>query len=205
MSTDFGVTVSIPKTYHMVVEREIVDSDKDPISIEGGEIEAIGDFPYLRFEDCSTRQNGYGWRIAQASRAFGALRKAVFLDKSLRLKTKRKIYQACVLSVLLYGSECWIPLRKHLKKLNSFHHKCIKSVLDISSKDQWESKITSSEVRKRWGDTESAAEKVTRRRLEWLRHLARMPDYRLPKLTMFGWLPQPRPRCSPRKRWRDVI
>ena len=30
-------------------------------------------------------------RIAQASRAFGALRKAVFLDKNLSLKTKRAI------------------------------------------------------------------------------------------------------------------
>ena len=43
-------------------------------------------------------------RIAQASKAFGALRKAVFLDKNLTLTT-RKVYQACVLSVLLYGSK----------------------------------------------------------------------------------------------------
>ena len=45
-------------------------------------------------------------RIAGALRAFGPLRKAVFQDKNLTLQTKRKVYQACVLSVLLYGSEC---------------------------------------------------------------------------------------------------
>ena len=45
--------------------------------------------------------------IAQASKAFGALRKSVFLDKNLSLCTKRKVYNACVLSVLLYGAECW--------------------------------------------------------------------------------------------------
>ena len=39
-------------------------------------------------------------RTAKASRAFGALRKAVFLDKDLLLCTKRKVYQACVMSVL---------------------------------------------------------------------------------------------------------
>ena len=52
--------------------------------------------------------------IGQASRAFSALRKAVFLDKNLKLETKRKVYQVCVLSVLLYGSECWTPLRRHI-------------------------------------------------------------------------------------------
>ena len=61
------------------------------------------------------------------------------------------------------------------------------------------------EVRKRWGDEETAAEKVKRRRLEWLGHLARMPEHRLPKSALFGWMPQPRPRCGPRKRWRDVV
>ena len=39
-------------------------------------------------------------RVAQASKAFGALRKPVFLDRSLSLATKRKLYNACVLSVL---------------------------------------------------------------------------------------------------------
>ena len=51
----------------------------------------------------------------------------------------------------------------------------------------------------------SAVEKVTARRLEWLGHLARMPDNRIPKRCLFGWLPQARPRGGPRKRWRDVI
>ena len=62
-----------------------------------------------------------------------------------------------------------------------------------------------SDVRKRWGDEETAGEKVKKRRLEWLGHVARMPDHRIPKTALFGWLPQARPRCGPRKRWRDVI
>ena len=32
-----------------------------------------------------------------------------------------------------------------------------------------------------------------------------MPDERLPKSVLFGWLPEPQPRCGPRKRWRDVL
>ena len=58
------------------------------------------------------------------------------------------------------------------------------------------------EVRKRWGDEETAVDKVEKRRLG---HLARMPDHRVPKSILFGWQPQPCPRCGPKKRWRDVI
>ena len=57
-------------------------------------------------------------RFAQASKAFGALRKTVFMDKHLRLPIKKRIYDACVLPVLLYGSECRTPLMKHGRKLN---------------------------------------------------------------------------------------
>ena len=56
------------------------------------------------------------------------------------------------------------------------------------------------EVRRRWGDEEAAAEKMRRRRLEWLGHVARMPDHRIPKSVLFGWF-----RCGPRRRWKDVV
>ena len=49
--------------------------------------------------------------IGGASRAFGALRQPIFEDPDLSITTKRYIYRACVLSVLLYGSECWVPLK----------------------------------------------------------------------------------------------
>ena len=32
-----------------------------------------------------------------------------------------------------------------------------------------------------------------------------MPEHRISKATLFGWLAHPRPRGGPRKRWRDVI
>ena len=46
---------------------------------------------------------------------------------------------------------------------------------------------------------------MTRRCLEWLEHLARMQDHRLPKICLFGWLSKTRPCSGPRRRWRDVV
>ena len=36
-------------------------------------------------------------------------------------------------------------------------------------------------------------------------HIARMPEHRIPKMALFGWLPKTRPPGGPRKRWRDQI
>ena len=141
----------------------------------------------------------------QASKAFGTLQRAVFDDRDLTIETKRKIYVACVLSVLLYGAECWIPLRRDKKKLNAFHHRCICIILGITNQQQWDQRITSLEVRRQWGDTATVVEMVATRRLEWLGHLARMSTTRTPRKCLFGWLPQPRPRGGPRKRWRYVV
>ena len=53
------------------------------------------------------------------SLAFGAVRKSVFLDRELNLAIKKIVYQACVLSVLLYGSECWTLLKRHSRRLDT--------------------------------------------------------------------------------------
>ena len=143
-------------------------------------------------------------RIANASKAFGALRRAVFKDRHLSLRTKRRVYQTCVLPVLLYGSECWMPLRRHLAQLNTFHHRCIRAVLGITRKQQWERHISSQQLRSQWRDPDTVVAK-TKRRLEWLGHVARMPDYRVPKKALFGWLCNPLPPGGPWKRCRDLI
>ena len=47
MSKDFGLTVSIPKTKHMVMGRLVDESDKEPIILVGEDIKAVDEFPYL--------------------------------------------------------------------------------------------------------------------------------------------------------------
>ena len=90
-------------------------------------------------------------RIAKASQTLGALKKTVFRDKNFTLNTKRKVYQACVLSALLYDAECWIPLKKDIRKLNTFHHRCLRAILGITNRQQWNERITSAAVRRKWG------------------------------------------------------
>ena len=60
-----------------------------------------------------------GERSAKVSKAFGALREPIFRDSNLSLRTKRKVYKAVVLGVLLYGYETWTTKRDGVKKFGS--------------------------------------------------------------------------------------
>ena len=180
---------------------------KAPIDLPQGSTENVDEFPYLGSLVASNKMvdTEVNKCIANASKSFGALRCAVFKGKNLTTTTKWKVYQACVLSVLLYGAGCWTPLRRHLRRLDSFHHRCIRTILGITNQQQWQQRIPSASTREQWGDIVSAATKVAERWLEWLGHLAWMQDNRIPKKVLFVWLPKTRPACGPQRRWRDLV
>ena len=112
VTQSFGLTVSIQKTKFMVVGHGVAEEDKLPLAVDDGSVEWVSEFPYLGslMAESGRSHMEVDKRIANASKAFGALRRAVFKDDHLSVVTKRNVYRACVLSVLLYGSECWVPL-----------------------------------------------------------------------------------------------
>ena len=118
VAKDFGLTLSIPEMKVMAVGRAVIGEE---LCVGEEEIESVNEFPYLwsPIESSGRVILDVERRIAQASKAFGELRKSVLLDCDLKVITKRNVYQACVLSVLLYGSEYLSPLKKDLKKLDS--------------------------------------------------------------------------------------
>ena len=112
----------------------------------------VNEFPYLGSLVASNGRvdSEIDKRIASASMAFGALQHAVFKNALLSIGTKTKAYQACVLPVLLYGGECWTPLKRNLKRMNSFHRRCLRTVLGINNRKQLAECISSAMVREQW-------------------------------------------------------
>ena len=115
------------------------------------------------------------------------------------------MFNACVLSLLLNGSECWTSLQRDLQRLSVFHRRCIRSIMGVSHQECWDDHITNHQLRVRWGDPDTIRTKVEYYRLEWLGHVARMEEHRLPKQVFFGTLPSRRPAHAPRRRWKDCI
>ena len=66
----------------------------------------------------------------------------VWRQLSITQATKLAVYRAVVLSTLLYGCETGTCYRRHLKKLDQFHLRCLRRLLGIS----WEDRVTNHEV-----------------------------------------------------------
>ena len=95
------------------------------------------------------------------------------------MQTKLKLYEALILSTLLYGAAVWPLIVTFSKKLESAHPRWLRGILGIT----WRANVTNEEVRKRTGQI--LLEKMIReRRMRWLGHGARMDEVRIPKQAL---------------------
>ena len=80
VAKSLGLTVNIIKTKFMVVGHDIAEENTQPISLEGGVIEHVSEFPYLGSSIAANGRIDYeiDKRIADASKAFGGLCQTVF-------------------------------------------------------------------------------------------------------------------------------
>ena len=206
-AAEFGLKVSATKTQFLVAGRDVSPGDCAPIELAGTVIECVSEFRYLGslIHRGGRSTQDITARIAHASRACGALQGTIFSNPDLDLHIKRCVFNACVLSLLLYGSECWTPLQHDLRRLSVFHMRCIRSILGVSRRDCWNNHTTNAQLLEMWGDSDTICVKVAQHRLEWLGHVARMDSSRMPRQILFGSLLTRRPAHGPRKRWKDCV
>ncbi|XP_044171386.1 uncharacterized protein LOC114973897 [Acropora millepora] len=141
------------------------------------------------------------YRIARASAAFGRLRDTVWERRGLTKETKLKVYQAVVLPSLLYACETWTTYSRHIKQLNAFHMRCLRSLLHI----KWQDKVPDTEVLQR-AEMEGIHAILLRHQLRWAGHVHRMDDCRLPKRLFYGELSTgKRTTGRPKKRYKDTL
>ena len=121
---EWGLTVSIN-----VGEKH--DDNTAPLQVEGGEIEMVEQFTYLGsiMSRDGDVMDDIKARIAKASRDFGCLRSPIFRNPILSIPTKRTVYKATVLAVLLYGGETLTLKVEYLRCLDSFPNRCVRAIL----------------------------------------------------------------------------
>ena len=105
------------------------------------------------------------------------------------MKTKLRVYKACIRPILVYGCETW-PLRvEDARKLESFDHWCLR----IIAKVKWSDMISNAAVRKQCSDIDRLGDLLQRRRLEWFGHVLRRDEDELVKQVV-----DPKSKCD----WR---
>ena len=173
----------------------------ESIHVNGKTLEDVQEFNYLGSKittdgNCMKEINS---RISKAGQAFGMLRN-IWKTNNLKLQTKIKIFKSNVLSVLLYGSECWKTTTTIEHKLEVFQTKCLRRILRIF----WPNVISNQELLNRTG-LKTITENIKIRRWTWLGHVYRMPANSIPR-TALMWTPQgQRKRGRPKETWRRTI
>ncbi|CAF1172893.1 unnamed protein product [Didymodactylos carnosus] len=105
----------------------------------------------------------------------------VWKQQDIPIPLKLRVFNAAVLSIVLYGSEYWALTPTLTRRLVSFENRCLRHILGIN----WTDHVTNDEVRRLSGQP-SIEITLRKRRLQWLGHLLRMPDSR-PAKEMLLW------------------
>ena len=139
-------------------------------------------------------------RIGKAAITLSRLTKRVWTNNKLSDHTKVNVYKACVISTLLYGSESWTMRAHEEKRLNVFHMRCLRHILEIT----WQDKVTNKVVLVKAG-IPSLYILLKQRHMRLLGHVTRMKDGRIPKDFLYGELATgKRPTGRPQLRFKDV-
>lgn len=200
--TRAGLVINTEKTEVMVQQDPMNEANDHTFRVGDEELKTVTDFVYLGANLSNTCQvdNDIYRRIGKASAAFGRLSTRVFFCNDLTIKTKVAVYVAVCLSTLLYGCEAWVLYRRHLKKLESFHIRCLMRILNL----KWWHKIPHTEVRRRAG-VDPLEAMLFHRHLRWVGHVIRMPEDRIPRQVLYGELQEGRRSVGgQRKRHKDV-
>ena len=201
-SAALGMQINAEKTNLMEATRG-EPNDPPVVSLQGKQLEWVPSFKYLGsvIAKDGSMDEEIGRRIGCAASVFAGLQKAVWSRRELLLRTKLHIYQACVLSILLYGAETWNLTESQSKRLAVFDRKRRRQILKI----RWQQHVRNDAVYEKTAQVSPVPLLLKRARLRWWGHCKRMPPERLPKKVMEAEVVGLRPRGRPRQRWIQNI
>ena len=183
ISQQYGITMSIKKTCIMQCKQLKEDSSRRiikgeeavhpliDINIRNETIATVDEFCYLgchftRDFSCSREMEV---RLAKATTAFNMLRHVVWHRRTMSLEAKLRIFRACVLPVLLYGSEVWSLTQTSERRLCAFYHRCLRTIIGINLGDR----MSNLQLLQITGQP-SLEDILRRNRLRWFGHTNRM-------------------------------
>nr|KAG5685489.1 hypothetical protein BaRGS_003382 [Batillaria attramentaria] len=193
-SAGTGLKINRRKTELM----KINTTANTPVTVGGESIREVESFVYL-----GSVVDGQGGtdrdvtaRIGKA-RAAMVMLKNIWASKVVSIRTKLRIFNSNVKSVLLYGCETWRTTKTMQQKIQTFLNTCLRRIFNI----RWPEKIRNEELWERAGQ-EPAAKQILRRKWGWIGHTLRKPASSTTRQAL-TWNPQgKRKRGRPRNSWR---
>ncbi len=168
---------------------------------DGGSLKVVPDFCYLG--DTVSASGGADRSVSVRVRSVRKKFRELLLllsSRTLPLSTKGRLFDACVRSVRLYGSETWATKVDDLQKLERNDMRMIRWICNVSLKDGH----SSDQLRDRL-KLDRISDCVQKRRLRWFGHLERMEEDNWVSKCRHLEVAGSRGRGRPRKTWDEVV
>jgi len=148
--------------------------DPPSLNIDRNAVEFVDSFVYL---GSTVTNNGdlkpeIERRRALSSNVMQALHKPLWRQQSISRTTKMRMYNAAVLSVLLYGAETWPRTGTLSSRLDGFDSMALRLILGI----HWRDLVSNETVRALAGQP-PASSLAARRRVRWYGHVLRLQPH----------------------------
>ena len=193
-SAKLGLTINTAKTKFL----RLKTNNNQNLKVDNEPIEEVEQFVYLGSVITTTggTTEDVDARIKKAKGAFAQLSK-LWNARDISLRTKMRLFQSNVKSVLLYGSESWFMTKAIETKLQVFVNKCLRRLLKI----YWPENIRNNVL---WERTKQKPIElqIKERKFRWLGHTLRKDNTEISKQAL-RWNPQgQRRRGRPKNSWR---
>ena len=192
-----GLCINKEKTKVMKINSRSTSS----IRLSESELEEVTSFTYLGSIVNTTggTEQDIKARIGKARTAFTLLNK-LWRSREITTRTKVRIFNTNVKSVLLYGSETWRTTVRSDAKIQS----CINNFLRRILRIWWPDKIRNEDL---WERTDQIPPtlQVKKKKWTWVGHVTRKPPNNITRQAL-KWNPQgKRKRGRPRNTWRRSL
>jgi hypothetical protein len=206
-----GLKINGPKTKIMSVVSKIPaeshqsSADQElQICVGGQTLEKVNNFTYLgsKVSPKGGTEEDVESRIQKAKGSFGMLAK-IWRSNQISLKTKLRLFDSNVKSVLLYGCTTWKMTNSISNKLQVFINRCLRRILKI----YWPNTISNEELWRRTGQMQIDT-LIRKRKYEWIGHLLRKEGSKIAKEALW-WNPHTsqkfRKQGRPSQTWRRTV
>lgn len=181
--------------------RMMTNGEKTEIKIGNTEVNYTDEYIYLGqlITHKEPMREEVNRRIANSWRRYWSLKEAM-KDKQLHNNIKGKLFNTCILPVLMYGCQSWTLTREMTNRLATCQHDIERSMLNVKRSDRLKNSVIRKKTR-----TIDVVQKIKRLKWRWAGHTIRGHDKWSKKVTM--WYPREgkRKRGRPQKRWDDDI
>jgi len=119
--------------------------------------------------------------------------------KKTRTDTQTKLYKVVARPSLLYGSETWVTTKRDMTRLEAAEMRFLRNVTGYTRLDKIRSEVIRKEL-----EISGIQDVRFKYKQNWINHLERMDNSRLPKHALKYKSRRRRDHGRPRKRWQCV-